>query len=157
MGHYVYNIPVIRLPEIYLTVAEAYLHLGNVPAADEYYKALRAVRVLETSGFETADPEEALGLLLEERRRELIMEGHTYWDYFRRGATMVREKVIENVRRRTVNFGLDKEQGRFQVIYPIPLKELEANKDIRDQQSPGYDSYGDVYGDEVPDTGGEIL
>lgn len=155
--HYVYNIPVIRLPEIYLTVAEAYLHLGNVPAADEYYKALRAVRVLETSGFETADPEVALGLLLEERRRELIMEGHTYWDYFRRGATMVREKAIENVRRRTVNFGLDKYQGRCQVIYPIPLKELEANVDIRDQQSPGYDSYGDVYGDEVPDTGGEIL
>ena len=155
--HYVYNVPVIRLPEIYLTMAEAYIMLENVAAADEYYKALRTVRVQETSGFETADPTEALNLLLEERRRELIMEGHTFWDYFRRGVEFKRESTLENVRRRTVRFGIDgSSYGRCQVIYPIPLKELEANKDIRDQQSPGYKTYTDVYGDEAPDTGEEI-
>jgi hypothetical protein len=84
------------------------------------------------------------------------MEGHTFWDYFRRGAEFKRESNIENVKRKTVNFGLSKYQGRCQVVYPIPLKELEANKDIRDQQNPGYSTYYDVYGDEAPDAGGDI-
>ncbi len=153
--HYVYDVPVIRLPEIYLTLAEAYINMGDVAKAEQYYKPLRIVRVQDGSGFGTTDPSEALDLLLKERRRELIMEGHTYWDYFRRGATMVRQTAMENVRRKTVNFGLEKYQGRAQVVYPIPLSELEANVDIRDQQNPGYDTYIDIYGDEVPDTGTE--
>ena len=154
--HYVYNVPVIRLPEIYLTIAEAYLHKGNIAAAEEFYKPLRIARAQDSAGFNTTDVDAAMTQLLAERRRELIMEGHTYWDYFRRGAQMVREKApFENVRRKTVNFGLDKYQGRAQVIYPIPLDELEANPDIRDQQSPGYDTYSDVYGDSVPDSGSD--
>ena len=116
---------------------------------------MRIARAQDSAGFETTDVDAAMTQLLAERRRELIMEGHTYWDYFRRGAQMVREKATENVKRKTVNFGLDKYQGRAQVIYPIPLDELEANPDIRDQQSPGYDTYSDVYGDSVPDSGSD--
>lgn len=151
--HFVYNVPVIRLPEVYLTVAEAYLHKGDVASADRYYKALRKARVQDLKGFGSATPDAALQMLLKERRRELIMEGHTYWDYFRRGAEFKREAAMENVRRRTVRFGIDgTSYGRCQVIYPIPLSELEANKDIRDQQSPGYSTYSDVYGDEAPES-----
>ena len=144
--HWVYNVPVIRLPEIMLTVAEAYLHKYDKTSAAKYYIPLRQARVQDGSGFGSADAEAALGQVLAERRRELIMEGHTYWDYFRRGATMTRPENLENVRRKTVRFGIDgTSYGRPQVIYPIPLGEMEANKAMRKQQSPGYGTYDDYY------------
>lgn len=150
--HYVHNTPIVRLPEIYLTLAEAYLNIGNHESANEYYKLLRAARV-QGAGFSTDDIEACKTELYDERRRELILEGHNYWDYFRRGETMVRNSsTIENMNnknRLTINFGYGsgKTNARQEVIYPIPLGELEANVAIRDQQNPGYDSYDGVYAD----------
>ena len=146
--HYVHNIPIVRLPEIWLSLAEAYLHKEDRSSAERYYKMLRRARICDDSGFTSEQTEKCLAEVLAERRRELILEGHTYWDYFRRGETMVRtQATIENLNKRTIAFGYDsgKSNARAQVIYPIPLAELEANRAIRDQQNPGYDSYDDVY------------
>lgn len=148
--HYVHNTPIVRLPEIYLTLAEAYLNLDDRESANNYYKLLRAARV-QGIGFLSANIEDCLNELYDERRRELILEGHNYWDYFRRGETMLRNTTtIENMNnsnRLTINFGYGsgKTNARQEVIYPIPLGELEANVAIRDQQNPGYDSYDGVY------------
>lgn len=63
-----------------------------------------------------------------------MLEGHNYWDYFRRGETMKRPELLENANKITIAFGYGsgKSQARMQVVYPIPLSELEANKAIRD-------------------------
>jgi len=139
--HHVYNLPVIRLPEIYLNLAEAYLSGSNVDiaSAEKYYNYIRQARVKD-SGFKTTDVEACKNLVYTERRRELMLEGHTYWDYFRRGQSFQRPELLENANKRTIAFGIGKTSGRIQVIYPIPLRELEANKAIRDQQNPGYDT-----------------
>lgn len=146
--HYVYNQPVIRLPEIYLTLAEAYLckEGGSVALAEPYYNYVREARV-NTTGFESSTVSGALAEVLTERRRELMLEGHNYWDYFRRGETMKRPELLENANKITIAFGYGsgKSQARMQVVYPIPLSELEANKAIRDQQNPGYETYDEVY------------
>jgi tetratricopeptide (TPR) repeat protein len=137
--HFVYNLPIIRLPEIYLSLAEAYLEGRNdVDNALKYYNLLRQARVKD-SGFKTTSRADRIGEVLTERRRELMLEGHTYWDYFRRGTSIDRE-LIENSNRPLITFS-----SRTQVVYPIPLSELEANKAIRDQQNPGYLSYDDVH------------
>lgn len=148
--HYVYNTPVIRLPEIYLTLAEAFLNLDDMESANKYYKPLREARA-QGLGFLSTSVEGCKTELYDERRRELILEGHNFWDFFRRGETMVRNNTtIENMSmssRLTINFGYysGKTNSRREVIYPIPLGELEANIAIRDQQNPGYDTYIDVY------------
>ncbi len=144
--HFVYNLPIIRLPEVYLNLAEAYLNSDSqdLVSAEKYYNYLRQARVKD-SGFGTNDIETCLNLVLQERRRELMLEGHTYWDYFRRGQTFQRPELLENANKITIAFGTGKSGSRTQVIYPIPLNELEANKAIRDQQNPGYDTYSDVY------------
>ncbi|WP_418982991.1 RagB/SusD family nutrient uptake outer membrane protein [Alistipes sp.] len=146
--HYVYNQPVIRLPEVCLSLAEAYLRKdgGSVALAEPWYNVVREARVKRT-GFVSADVEGALAEVFAERRRELMLEGHNYWDYFRRGETMKRPELLENANKITVAFGYGsaKSQARKQVVYPIPLSELEANKAIRDQQNPGYETYDEVY------------
>ena len=148
----IHNTPIVRLPELYLTLAEAYLNLEDRDSANSYYKLLRAARV-QGEGFLAADIEGCKSELYDERRRELILEGHNFWDYFRRGETMVRNgTTIENINnsnRLTINFGYGsgKSNARQEVIYPIPLGELEANVAIRDQQNPGYDSYDGVFKD----------
>ncbi len=147
--HFVYNLPIIRLPEIYLNLAEAYLSSDNVDLvnAEKYYNYIRQARVKD-SGFNSTDITTCKNLVLTERRRELMLEGHTYWDYFRRGQTLQRPELLENANKRTIAFGAGKSGSRTQVIYPIPLNELEANKAIRDQQNFGYSTYSDVYNTE---------
>ncbi len=146
--HYVYNQPVIRLPEIYLTLAEAYLRKdgGSVTDAERYFDFVHGART-NSSGFSSHDISSALEEVLTERRKELMLEGHNYWDYFRRGETMKRPELLENANKITIAFGYgsSKNLARAQVIYPIPLSELEANKSIRDQQNPGYETYSEVY------------
>lgn len=143
--HSVYNLPVVRLPEIYLNLAEAYLNKDDISNAQSYYNLIRTARV-QDADFKTSDVDQCKRLVYEERRRELMLEGHTFWDYFRRGETLKRPELLENANKITIAFGYGtKTNARAQVIYPIPLNELEANPAIRDQQTVGYESYDDVY------------
>lgn len=145
--HYVHNIPVVRLPELHLSLAEAYLHMENREMAEQHYSTVRRARICSEGFLSGTDLEACLEEVMEERHREFILEGHNFWDSFRRGVTIKREKLLENLNKTTVAFGYDsgKSNARKQVVYPIPLGELEANRAIRDQQNPGYDSYDDVY------------
>lgn len=145
--HYLHNIPVVRLPELHLSLAEAYLHAENLAMAEQHYNTVRSARICSEGFLSGTDLEACLEEVMEERHREFILEGHNYWDSFRRGVTIKREKLLENLNKTTVAFGYNsgKSNARTQVIYPIPLGELEANIAIRDQQNPGYDTYDDVY------------
>lgn len=125
--HFVHNVPVIRLPEVYLNIAEAAYKLGYQEMADEYLAKITSVRRL------ASEPVAKVEDILDERRRELILEGHTYFDYARNGRTMTQRQIIECI---TSNGDIYFPMRRS--VYPIPLNEMNANPAIRNQQNPGY-------------------
>lgn len=133
-AHYLHNIPVVRLPEVILTVAEAYAELDNLPKAEELFNQLYTVRTGLT--YSAVSKEQTIMDILKDRRKELVLEGHTYWDHFRRAIPFDREaegSVDED--KSHIDFSLP------QVVYPIPQSEMESNPNIREQQNPGYAIY----------------
>lgn len=134
--HSVHNIPVFRLPELYLSLAEAYAEKEDWINAEKYYNKVRLPRV-GSGGFSETSKAGRINNILDERRREFMLEGQNFWDYFRRGRVVNRE-AKENIYSTsiTIVFG-----DKAQVIYPIPLVEMEANVNIRDQQNSGYTQY----------------
>jgi hypothetical protein len=136
--HYVHNIPIVRLPEIYLTLAEAYAENDDMIHALHYYNQTRTARVKATT-FNTGSKSDRIAEILLERRLELMLEGHTFWDYFRRAKTMTRER-IERATPTSVTFGNAGSQT-CTVVYNIPLDEMEVNAPIRNQKNPGYSDY----------------
>jgi hypothetical protein len=131
--HSVHNIPVVRLPEIYLSIAEAHAQEGNLEEAS-YYTSLvsiprRKMATNVTSVFH----------VLDERRREFILEGHTYWDFYRTNRDLTERQIIEANDNSLITFS-EAIFGRrsYRTVYPIPLAEMNANPAIRNQQNPGY-------------------
>ena len=130
--HSVHNIPIVRLPEIYLNLAEAYFQRGDLTKAKDYLSRVTSVRRNEDSPTIGA-----LTDILEERRREFILEGQTYFDYFRTGTTYP-TRVAHGALSYTTSVSWT---GRYGVVYPIPLAEMNANPAIRTQQNPNYGAW----------------
>lgn len=129
--HFLHNIPVIRLPEIYLSLSEAYFMIGDTANAAEMLTKLTTVRRKATASVSS------INNIINERRREFILEGQTYWDFFRTGRTYSRP-IIESISSNSsIPFGSISGLG-YRTVYPIPLSEMNANPAIRDQQNPGY-------------------
>lgn len=130
--HFVHNIPVIRLPEIYLSLAEAYYKLDDLDKATQYLTLITSVRRKATANITSVNS------ILNERRREFILEGQTYWDFFRNGRNISNRPVMESIgSSSTIKFGTITGLS-YRTVYPIPLAEMNANPAIRDQQNPGY-------------------
>ena len=133
-NHNVFNIPMVRLPEVYLTLAEAYAESNNLSKAEEYMNYVHEARTGES--YSASSKDQTISDILYERRKELVLEGHTYWDHFRRAIPFDREaegNVSDDVAH--IDYTLP------QVVYPIPQNEMEVNPNIRDQQNPGYADY----------------
>lgn len=133
--HYLHNICLVRLPELYLNLAEAYAELGSPDAVETLNNVYekRTNKKFDATGLDKA---ELIGAILKERRKELVLEGHTFWDYFRRAIPFDREpeECIDN----STSY-ID--YTRPQVVYPIPEQEMDANPAIRKEQNPGYSEY----------------
>jgi len=129
--HYVHNVPVVRLPEVYLSISEAACKLGYDVMAQEYLAKVTSVRRLDDAPAINSYTD-----ILDERRREFILEGHTYWDYARNGRTIEGRQIIECITSNS-NLGFPSTTR----IYPIPLAEMNANPAIRNQQNPGYGAW----------------
>jgi hypothetical protein len=142
-NHNVFNIPIVRLPEVYLTLAEAYAENGNLAKAEEYLNNVYEARTGLT--YTASSKEQTIKDILTERRKELVLEGHTYWDHFRRSIPFDREaegSVSDDVSHIDFENPGDTPTGvMHQFIYPIPQDEMEVNTNIRDQQNPGYAPY----------------
>ncbi|MBI9060946.1 MAG: RagB/SusD family nutrient uptake outer membrane protein [Marinilabiliaceae bacterium] len=133
-AHYLHNITMVRLPEIYLSVAEAYAEKDNLPKAEEFFNVVFKARL--DSSYIATDQDQTISDILTDRRKELVLEGHNYWDHFRKAIPFDREKKG--------NVSSDNDYIDFtlpQVVYPIPQREMEANPNIREQQNPGYLPY----------------
>lgn len=117
------NVIIIRLSEMYLNRAEARMNLGNAGAALEDLNVIRSHR-------NAADLASAgLGIVKEERRRELAYEGHYLYDLARWKDPVTREHYIS-----TQNQNIEADSYRWAL--PISRRELEVNENL--VQNPGY-------------------
>ena len=69
--------------------------------------------------------------ILLERRKELAMEGHYYWTLLRYG-----KDIDRNMRPGLDAEEVHKEFGNFKLAWPIPIGELDANPNMK--QNQGY-------------------
>jgi hypothetical protein len=125
--------PVFRLGEAYLIYAEAVVRGGGGTRTQAltYVNALRQRAYGNTSGNLT-DAQLTLPLLLDERARELLWEGHRRQDLIRFGQFTGATRLWE--------WKGGVQQGRstesFRNLFPLPSSELIANPNLT--QNPGY-------------------
>lgn len=116
----------IRLPETILLRAEAHLLKGNTaPAAADINLIRNRAKARPVTPAEVT-----LDYILDERARELIFEEDRRVTLSRMG------KLVERVRKYNP---LNKDNIQdFHALFPIPFSEIEANKDAKLEQNPGY-------------------
>ena len=124
------NYTVIRLSELYLIAAEAGLKKGGADRARALsYLNDIALRADPDGGV--SDEEFTLDRVLEERRIELIGEGHRFFDMLRNGKTIIREggKHLSGAPKE-INWDY------YKCILPISQTQFTFNPDM--PQNPGY-------------------
>lgn len=125
------NIPIVRYSEMYLIKAEAMAELGDEEGARE------AVNMIHLRANPTAIPYAESGealkdIIQDERRKELMFEGHRLFDLTRRKVNFTKYST-------SVGTPIDILYPNNLTILPIPQKEIDANNNIaQDQQNPGY-------------------
>lgn len=144
---YTTNTRIIRLSEVYLIAAEAALSSDKTKAANYLNAVIERAYPTEdviaedgtTVLFDfSADlptvtaANITLNSILEERRLELVSEGHRFFDLVRNSITIVRASDYWGTGYETV------EMTDHKIIQPIPRIELDANPNIK--QNPGYES-----------------
>lgn len=129
------NIPLIRLSEAYLNAAEAAVKEGDNDAAVKYLDPIvKRANPNNTVQGETLTVERVLN----ERRKELVAEGHRMYDVIRNGLTVERLNVTDknltktehDTKYMTYNWDF------YMIVLPIPKKEMDANPNM--EQNPGY-------------------
>lgn len=127
-----YSPKILRISEQYLIRAEANAKLGNYVAAIEDVNAIRANRKLP--GLVNIPDADVLANVLLERRKELMFEGHRYFDLLRNKQDIVRTFCGDAVELNTPACTYPATSPT--VIPPIPQREIDVNKNI--QQNAGY-------------------
>lgn len=117
---------ILRLSEIYLNRAEAYIGKKQPALAAADIKAIQA-RALGQAITDIELPETDLQamtqIVYEERMRELAFEGHRLFDITRRKQNLVRDENT-NSTVRELSYPSD------YFVLPIPLRELDANPNM---------------------------
>lgn len=125
----VVDFKVLRTGEMYLIRAEARLRSGDAAGALQDLNTLRAARIQNfIPGTETG---EALAqAIATERRRELFLEGHRWFDLKRTTRTINRQNCTPPA----TQCSLAPNSPRW--TWPIPTGEMDANPNMT--QNPGY-------------------
>lgn len=113
------NIPVIRLPEMHLTLAEAHYRLGNATAAAEELLKIAKRDTAVTTITETG--EDLFERIKVERRKETAGEGLRWMDMRRWGTPIVRTSDV------LFRFPFKDPYAVKDFAYPIPDGERNAN------------------------------
>jgi hypothetical protein len=122
------DIPMLRLSEVYLTRAEAYARLQRPELAQADLDVIRE-RADPAFESEVLPGDALLEAILQERRKELAVEGHWLFDLARSGRDVIRNDCPAEV-----NCTLNYPDPRF--VLPIPQNALDANRNL--EQNPGY-------------------
>ena len=139
--------PIMRLADAYLLRAEARIMQNNMSGAaedinvlrDRAFKAYREETGNATAGAVSA-ADMSLDFLLDERIRELVGEENRRYTLCRTGklaerVQMIMSKYAEGTPSKAIS-GFD---ANKHCLLPIPLSEIQLNKDAELQQNPGYD------------------
>jgi starch-binding outer membrane protein, SusD/RagB family len=120
----------LRLPDILLLRAEAYVAKGDVSNAATLVDQVRArVGLSHTSAATASD----MALAIEkERRLELAFEGHRWFDLLRTG----RAEAVMNAQKDGNGNSLNYNIRAYQLLFPVPQTELDLNSLL--QQNQGY-------------------
>lgn len=116
------DVHVIRFAEVLLIKAEAEARLNKLDEAIETLNPIRVRAGLAALDATGMTQPQVLDAILHERRLELAMEGDRWPDLVRRGVAQA-----------VVGFPADR---AFQVLYPIPLGEIDVVPNL--QQNTGY-------------------
>ena len=121
------DVKVFRIAEMYLIRAEAAFNLGDEASARGDIRTLRANRI---SGYSAGA--DAIGDILDaiqvERRKELIGEGHRWFDARRYGVSFDRGAAPGDGDCPSTAPDCQLPAGNFRFVFPIPLTEINANK-----------------------------
>ncbi|MFN3555320.1 MAG: RagB/SusD family nutrient uptake outer membrane protein [Bacteroidales bacterium] len=127
---------IIRTPEMYLTAAEALYRLGQYDEALTMLDLLRAKRYVQfESGNETGIA--LINEIYKQRRLELGMEGHRFFDLKRKGLGVERDDFGDEYNGEGLPANarsLEANHARF--LLPIPQGEINSNSNM--VQNPGY-------------------
>lgn len=121
----------MRLADAYLIRAEARLQQNDMQGAAEDINVIRqrGAQIGQEAAMEITAADVDIDFILDERARELVGEGHRWWDLARTG------KLVERVR-------LHNPQGSpniqdFHLVRPIPQQQIDRT--LGDySQNPGY-------------------
>lgn len=131
------DVKVFRVAEMYLISAEANFNLGNDADARTAIRTLRTNRI---SGYSAGTDAigDILGAIQLERRKELIGEGHRWFDAKRYGLGFDRGAAPGDGDCPSTAPNCIIEAGDYRFVYPIPLAEIQANTAMKSQQNPGW-------------------
>ncbi len=125
VSQYADNHPHLRIAEMYLIQAEARLNQQGASEAIARLNDLRSQRnasMLDPGNYTQAS---AMNEILEERRRELVAEGHRFFDLKRLGRDIQKVQGREDIPFRDIR-----------VLDDLPEDQLAVNDSL--QQNPGY-------------------
>jgi starch-binding outer membrane protein, SusD/RagB family len=117
------NVPIIRLPELFLIKAEAHAELDQLIDALANLEELQTARGL--TPFVSADKDEIIEEIMVERRRELHFEGHRFYDLKRRAMDITKQAGATTV-----------PYTDFRILSPLTSGEVDSNPNL--DQNPGY-------------------
>jgi hypothetical protein len=76
---------------------------------------------------------------LEERRKELVGEGHRFFDAIRNGKHITRSKDLAFPHLPAIEpEAWDFDWSYYKVVLAVPKAEMDANENMKDQQNPTY-------------------
>ena len=135
------NIPLIRLSEAYLNAAEAAMKTGDNVSAANYLNAIvrRAHPDNSVDGSTVS-----LSRVMTERRKELVGEGHRFFDALRDGGSVDRHDVKGQSKISSTKHYITKAEKMkfswdyYKCVLAIPKAEMDANGNM--VQNPVYDS-----------------
>lgn len=118
------NVPLIRLPEMYLIQAEAHAELDQLTLALDALEEVQSARGL-TVPFVSTDKDAIIDEVMVERRRELSFEGHRWYDLKRRAMDIPKQVGAQPV-----------PYDDFRILSVLPQEEVDSNPNL--DQNPGY-------------------
>jgi tetratricopeptide (TPR) repeat protein len=123
-GPFTDNIPVIRFSEVLLIRAEAYAATGKEDLALADLNRIRT-RAGATPVAATVKGADLIDAIMRERRLELVMEGHRFFDLKRRGQTITKAGLSAVV-----------PYDDFRILAPLPVAQVQLNTKLK--QNRGY-------------------
>lgn len=127
------NWKAFRVAEMYLIRAEAYARSNQTVQARADLNALRGQRISGYVNDNTLTGSLLLSAIAVERRKELFLEGHRWFDLRMAGQGISRGS---DCKAPATSCSLPASSFRF--VWPIPQVELKANPNIATQQNTGY-------------------